>query len=134
MKHFNTAHFRCLLIVVLLLSLLGLASIAPSVKMASAQAPQVEPVADAYGNVVRNGDRRYNYLVEEQRGFTRVELDEQGPATRGDEYPVRHRRGARAHKLVSQEAVSASPVNHLCFDVFLFHWLLLFRCLAPLVE
>jgi hypothetical protein len=64
-----------------LLNILGLISTVSGLRRITsvlAQAPQVEPMTDAYGNVVRNGERRFNYLVEKQGGFTRVELDEQG--------------------------------------------------------
>lgn len=35
------------------------------------------PETDVYGNVVRDGTRRFNYLTENQNTFTRLELDEQ---------------------------------------------------------
>lgn len=46
-----------------------------------AQAPKEKPVSDAYGNAVRDGERRFNYLREEQGGFTKVELDAQDQVT-----------------------------------------------------
>ncbi len=43
----------------------------------SAQSPQVKPVLDAAGNTVQEGERRFNYLMDET-GPTRIELDAQG--------------------------------------------------------
>src|SRR5262245_58196574 len=74
MERFNIIR---LLIVAILLKILGLSSIAPDTTRVFAQAPQAKPVLDKYGNVLHDGEQRFNYLIGKGRGFTRVKLDEQ---------------------------------------------------------